>query len=89
MIGFEPTTFTLATCSAPDTNALAPKDLAVRDQPQRSAYVADVQMQQPIEVPEDPRLLEIVKVWDGLDENTKVKVYEMVKSARAHGDAQK
>ncbi len=89
MIGLEPTTFTLATCSAPDTNHLAPKDLAEPGHAQRSACAADMQIQQPIELPEDPRLLEILRAWDGLDENAKAKVYELAKSASVHGDAQK
>ena len=89
VIGLEPTTFTLATCNAPGTNALKSKDLAEPGQPPRSACAADVQVQQPLEVPEDSRLLEILRAWGSLAESAKAKVYEMVKSAGVHGDAPK
>ncbi|MCH8880731.1 MAG: hypothetical protein IID34_12730 [Planctomycetes bacterium] len=79
----------MATCNAPGPNSLEPQDLAEPDQPLRSACAADVQVQQPIEVPEDPRFLEILRAWGSLDESAKVKVYEMVKSASVHSDAPK
>ena len=63
VIGLEPTTSTLATCNAPGPNSLEPQDLAEPDQPLRSACAADVQVQQPIEVPEDPRFLEILRSY--------------------------
>ena len=66
VMGFEPTTFTLATCKPTETRPCAGKDLAPPSPPPRSACAARSTPNQTKKDQMDPDLAALIRAWPHL-----------------------
>jgi hypothetical protein len=77
VMGLEPTTFTLATCTTTQANAGNSQDL----QHEAPAVTGLVQETRGGTRPTDPHLLAVVTAWPGLAEPIKAGIVAMIKAA--------